>query len=177
MGDPVWWKARSPGSFRFRVGNKRDAPRVMFICFEQTMDHTVRVHHRVWTTAGHVVSLAFGQAVRAPASPNRWTGCPDRNARSGRGPGSGGSAPSATHPMTSSERMWSARPADGPAAVEVSDGDEVEPAFPGSEVHDVRHPATIRCVLGEVAIEQIPRRHERRARERWCCRADLTAGH
>src|SRR6266545_3255548 len=47
------------------------------------------------------------------------------------------------------------RPADDPAAVEVLDGDEVEPALPGAQVGDVGDPAAVRSAGGEVALEEI----------------------
>jgi len=47
------------------------------------------------------------------------------------------------------------RPANDPPRVKILDGDEVEPAFPGSEVGDVGDPAAVRGAGGEIAIEQI----------------------
>jgi hypothetical protein len=39
------------------------------------------------------------------------------------------------------------RPADDPAAVEVLDGDEVEPSLPGAQVGDVGDPAAVGCAV------------------------------
>jgi hypothetical protein len=47
-------------------------------------------------------------------------------------------------------------PADDPTAVEVLDGDEVQPALPGSEVGDIGDPAAVRANGGELAVQEVP---------------------
>jgi hypothetical protein len=46
-------------------------------------------------------------------------------------------------------------PADNPPAVEVLDGDEIEPPLPRAQVGDVGHPAAVQGRRGEAAVEQV----------------------
>jgi hypothetical protein len=67
----------------------------------------------------------------------------------------------ADHPKGCERRfgaqMIAHRPADDPAAVEVHDGGQVEPALVGFDVGDVSKPDPVRGRCGKVAIEQIGR--------------------
>lgn len=47
------------------------------------------------------------------------------------------------------------RPADNPAAVQIHDGGQVEPALIGLDVGDIGQPDLVRSSGDEVAIEQI----------------------
>jgi hypothetical protein len=48
------------------------------------------------------------------------------------------------------------RPADDAAAEEVLDGDQVQPALPGSEIRDVGDPEPIARRREERAIDEVP---------------------
>ena len=56
------------------------------------------------------------------------------------------------------------RPADDAAAVQVLNGDEVQPPLPGTQVGDVCDPAAVRGAGCEVAVEKIVRRRARLGR-------------
>src|ERR1700722_4306152 len=51
--------------------------------------------------------------------------------------------------------MIAHRPADNPAAVQVHDGGQIEPALSGLDVGDVGEPDPVRRGGGEVAVEQV----------------------
>jgi len=61
------------------------------------------------------------------------------------------------HKVTNHCRLH--RPADDHAAMKIHDDCQVQPAFPGSDVRNVRDPSSIGSINRELTLEKVGRRH------------------